>query len=106
MEGRLTMKLFKTTSLLSYLIILSLIFTSVIPAFANEDIMTEIPSDADVVEEQEIPYEYSPDNHDSIAYDGSRYESPEEITLPQDGDYSIASLKEKVILQVMMYSIV
>ena len=87
------MKLFKTTSLLSYLIILSLIFTSVLPAFANEDIQVapveEAISDTDDTANEIIPEEYSPDNHDSIAYDNSKYESPEEISLPDDGENDV-----------------
>ena len=87
------MKLFKTTSLLSYLIILSLIFTSVLPAFANEDIQVapveEAISDTDDTANEIIPEEYSPDNHDSIAYDSSKYESPEEIPLPDDGENDV-----------------
>ena len=87
------MKLFKTTSLLSYLIILSLIFTSVLPAFANEDIQVapveEAISDTDDTANEIIPEEYSPDNHDSIAYDNSKYESTEEIPLPDDGENDV-----------------
>ena len=84
------MKLFKTTSLLSYLIILSLIFTSVVPAFANEGAQIASVEEIDMVtvdsEDEAIADEYSPDNHDSIAYDDSKYESPEEVVIPETGE--------------------
>ncbi|MBQ7900879.1 MAG: hypothetical protein IJ365_02795 [Clostridia bacterium] len=62
------MKLFKT-SLISYLIIFSLIFTQVFPAFA-QGLAEQTSQDSQTLEQScdEDMWQYSPDNIDSIAY--------------------------------------
>ena len=75
------MKLFKATPLLSYIIILSLIFTSVLPAFAQETAADQSLTDA--TEQLPVDSQYDTSNPDSIAYDDSVYEITEERPLPE-----------------------